>query len=119
MSTIGAVILCTGIALWLFHMALSARSREPAGADTWDARTLEWSVASPPPEYDFDQLPLVRGRDTPAVLAAAMTAFAHATRYRVTLVMVLSAVLAPAGLHVYMWRSERHEVLPFVAESEN
>src|SRR5699024_4186616 len=32
-----------------------------ADADPWDGRTLEWSVSSPPPYYNFEQLPLVRG----------------------------------------------------------
>src|SRR5699024_11570283 len=34
-----------------------------AAADPWDARTLEWTVSSPPPHYNFEQLPLVRGLD--------------------------------------------------------
>src|SRR5699024_10862493 len=36
---------------------------EKADADPWDARTLEWTVSSPPPYYNFEQLPLVRGLD--------------------------------------------------------
>jgi len=40
--------------------------RKPADAegDAWgDGRTLEWAIASPPPEYNFKQVPLVRGLD--------------------------------------------------------
>ncbi len=34
------------------------------GNDPWlDGRTLEWAVSSPPPEYNFKQLPFVRGLD--------------------------------------------------------
>jgi cytochrome o ubiquinol oxidase subunit 1 len=31
--------------------------------DPWDARSLEWSVASPPPEWNFATIPQVAGRD--------------------------------------------------------
>ena len=34
-----------------------------AGADPWDARTLEWSIPSPPPEYNFVEIPTVSGID--------------------------------------------------------
>src|SRR5699024_6126971 len=32
-------------------------------SDPWDGRTLEWSISSPPPFYNFEQLPLTRGLD--------------------------------------------------------
>ena len=31
--------------------------------DPWDARTLEWTIPSPPPAHNFDQLPVVSSRD--------------------------------------------------------
>ena len=37
---------------------------ERVGNDPWgDGRTLEWALPSPPPFYNFKQLPLVRGLD--------------------------------------------------------
>jgi cytochrome c oxidase subunit 1 len=33
-----------------------------AGADPWDAWTLEWSTTSPPPEYNFAVIPSVESR---------------------------------------------------------
>ena len=30
-----------------------------AGDDPWDARSLEWSIPSPPPEYNFAEIPEV------------------------------------------------------------
>ena len=48
---------------------LSARTQweavmrgKEAGADPWDGRTLEWSIPSPPPEYNFAEVPSVRSR---------------------------------------------------------
>ncbi len=41
----------------------SLKRGEAAGADPWDGRTLEWSISSPPPEYNFEQIPTVHGRD--------------------------------------------------------
>ena len=33
-----------------------------AGGDPWDAWTLEWSVPSPPPTYNFASIPTIRSR---------------------------------------------------------
>ena len=34
-------------------------SGEQAPEDPWDARTLEWATSSPPPEYNFAEVPIV------------------------------------------------------------
>ncbi|MDQ3574246.1 MAG: hypothetical protein M3404_04890, partial [Actinomycetota bacterium] len=34
-----------------------------APADPWDARTLEWSIPSPPPHYNFAEIPTVHALD--------------------------------------------------------
>ena len=33
-------------------------------ADPWDGRTLEWSIPSPVPEYNFKEIPIVNGLDS-------------------------------------------------------
>lgn len=61
-STIGVFFMSVGAVLLLINIIVSARG-EKAAADPWDGRTLEWAVSSPPPYYNFEQLPLVRGLD--------------------------------------------------------
>jgi cytochrome c oxidase subunit 1 len=57
----GAVLIALGVLVMLINFAISRRSGEPAGANPWNADTLEWSVASPPPSYNFLHLPVVSG----------------------------------------------------------
>ena len=62
-STAGSVMLAISILVFLHNIVTSWRKGEPAGNDPWDARTLEWSIPSPPPEYNFLEIPTVRDRD--------------------------------------------------------
>jgi len=62
-STYGVFILATGFLVLLANLIKTLRSGEAAGPDPWDARTLEWSLSSPAPEYNFASVPLIRGRD--------------------------------------------------------
>lgn len=61
--TIGAFILGIGIFLFVIDIIRCARKGKPAGADPWDGRTLEWTVSSPPPVYNFARTPVIRARD--------------------------------------------------------
>ncbi len=62
-STIGAFGMTIGTILFVVNIIVTANSSKRAPADPWDGRTLEWSIPSPPPEYNFAQTPLVRGLD--------------------------------------------------------
>ncbi|TMN23462.1 cytochrome c oxidase subunit I [Lentibacillus cibarius] len=62
-STIGAFFMAFGVIVFMINVVYSAVKGEKAGADPWDGRTLEWTIASPPPFYNFKQTPLVRGLD--------------------------------------------------------
>ncbi|VEF49744.1 cytochrome-c oxidase subunit I [Bacillus freudenreichii] len=63
-STIGSVLMAVAVVVLLINIVMSAAKREAVANDPWgDGRTLEWAIASPPPFYNFKQLPLVRGLD--------------------------------------------------------
>ena len=62
-STLGAVILAVGFLIFIYNIARSWKKGEIAGSDPWDGRTLEWSIPSPPPEYNFVEIPDVQDRD--------------------------------------------------------
>jgi cytochrome c oxidase subunit I len=61
-ETIGAFIIALGVLIFIINLVVSFRSGARAGADPWDAWTLEWATASPPPEYNFVKTPVVRSR---------------------------------------------------------
>ncbi|MEK5443269.1 cytochrome c oxidase subunit I [Fredinandcohnia sp. FSL W7-1320] len=63
-SSIGAIFMALGVIVLLYNVVITSIKGEKASADAWgDGRTLEWAIASPPPEYNFKQLPLIRGLD--------------------------------------------------------
>ncbi|MDD9951029.1 MAG: cytochrome c oxidase subunit I [Zetaproteobacteria bacterium] len=53
MATMGAYITALGGVLFFVNLIYSCFNGKRAGADCWDGRTLEWTLASPPPEYNF------------------------------------------------------------------
>jgi cytochrome c oxidase subunit I len=59
-SSVGVAVQAAGIMLFVVNLVRSYLKGEPAGEDPWDAWTLEWATTSPPPEYNFETLPVVR-----------------------------------------------------------
>jgi cytochrome c oxidase subunit 1 len=62
-STVGAFVIALSALVFIINAVRSRTRGEEAGADPWDGRTLEWSTTSPPPEYNFADVPVVRHRD--------------------------------------------------------
>jgi cytochrome c oxidase subunit I+III len=58
-ETIGGFILAAGLLLILANLVWSYRRNEPAGRDPFHGGTLEWTVPSPPPHYNFAVIPAV------------------------------------------------------------
>ncbi|MFJ7752067.1 cytochrome c oxidase subunit I [Peribacillus muralis] len=63
-STVGAFLMAIGVVVLVINIIITSVKNEKVGNDPWgDGRTLEWAIPSPPPFYNFKQLPLVRGLD--------------------------------------------------------
>ncbi|HVX56423.1 MAG TPA: cbb3-type cytochrome c oxidase subunit I, partial [Candidatus Saccharimonadales bacterium] len=62
---VGVGVLCVGVVFQALQFIYSILKRDEnrVGPDPWNGRTLEWSVASPPPEYNFAVLPDGSQRD--------------------------------------------------------
>jgi cytochrome c oxidase subunit 1/cytochrome c oxidase subunit I+III len=60
--TVGAFVLASGILLTIVNFFQSLRGGDYAGRNPWNADTLEWSVASPPPPYGSAHIPTVVSR---------------------------------------------------------
>ncbi|HEY7211991.1 MAG TPA: cytochrome c oxidase subunit I [Bryobacteraceae bacterium] len=59
-ASIGVIFQIAGILCFVWNVLRSAKRGEVAGDDPWDGWTLEWATSSPPPEYNFEKLPVVR-----------------------------------------------------------
>jgi heme/copper-type cytochrome/quinol oxidase subunit 1 len=57
-----SVVFAAGTLLTLYNIWRSLRHGAPAGADPWGADSLEWATTSPPPDHNFDAIPIVASR---------------------------------------------------------
>nr|WP_315597458.1 cytochrome o ubiquinol oxidase subunit I [uncultured Cupriavidus sp.] len=65
-AAFGAFLIALGIACFIIQLVVSFMRREElrdVTGDPWDARTLEWSTSSPPPQYNFAFTPVVHDTD--------------------------------------------------------
>jgi len=65
METVGAFLIAFSTLVFLVNAIVSIKLKRGAvaGDDPWDGRTLEWSTSSPPPDFNFVDVPEVESRD--------------------------------------------------------
>jgi len=60
MSTIGTYIIAVAVILMVYNLVVSAFKGKKVGNNYWvEPQTLEWTISSPPPEHNFDVIPVV------------------------------------------------------------
>ena len=62
-ATVGAFIIAISVLVFLVNAIASFRKPRQMEADPWDARTLEWATSSPPPDHNFEEIPVVHALD--------------------------------------------------------
>jgi len=65
-ALIGGLIICVAVALQVAQIIASFMQKRrllDVTGDPWDGRTLEWSIPSPAPSYNFAVIPKVSSRD--------------------------------------------------------
>ena len=59
-STVGAFLIALSALVFTVNAIATQRKAKGLEAeDPWDAGTLEWATSSPPPVYDFEEIPVV------------------------------------------------------------
>jgi cytochrome c oxidase subunit 1 len=62
-ETIGGFVIALSVLAFLVNVIYTQVRGPRASSDPWDGRSLEWSIPSPPPEYNFAEVPRVEARD--------------------------------------------------------
>ncbi len=108
----GVLIICLGVFFQVLQIIVSIvqRKKNMVGNDPWDGRTLEWSLATPPKEYNFAVIPTVSERD--AFWEMKQRGEKPATRYEAIVVpknsgagvmIAAAAFLCGFGLVWHIW----------------
>ena len=83
-AAFGAVLIFCGILTQLLQLAVSIKDRNKLRDETgdpWGGRTLEWATSSPPPFYNFAQVPQVNDRDAFWDMKEKGTAYQQPAKY--------------------------------------
>jgi heme/copper-type cytochrome/quinol oxidase subunit 1 len=60
---VGAFLIGVSLLVFMWNFLTSRKRGEIAGPDPWGGATLEWSIPSPPPAYNFATVPTVHSLD--------------------------------------------------------
>ena len=58
-ESIASFLMTAAILIIIINILVSIRKGKRAGHNPWNARTLEWQIASPMPYYNFKNVPVV------------------------------------------------------------
>jgi len=58
-STMGSWILYSGLGIIIINLFASLKTGSKAPSNPWGGKTLEWTVPSPPPIENFEEIPVV------------------------------------------------------------
>ena len=64
LATAGGALMALAVITYAINVVWALRRGTHAAANPWNAGTLEWATASPPPAYNFHPVLVVRGRDS-------------------------------------------------------
>jgi cytochrome c oxidase subunit I+III len=80
LATIGAMIIASSVVMFIVNVVVSLRRGRVAGENPWNAKTLEWATASPPPPCGFPHMfcidsrqPLENGKDALPIVVGMPT----------------------------------------------
>jgi cytochrome c oxidase subunit I len=62
-SSVGAFMIALSILVFIVNVVVTSRRTKTNESDPWDGRTIEWSTPSPPPEYNFAEIPQIHALD--------------------------------------------------------
>ena len=63
LSTAGVFVQILGVAVLFGNVLWSLKRGAPSGPNPWGGATLEWATTSPPPEHNFNRIPVVHTRE--------------------------------------------------------
>jgi cytochrome c oxidase subunit I len=58
-STMGSWVMYSGLMIIIINLFSSLKSGLKAPADPWGGKTLEWTIPSPPPVENFEEIPTI------------------------------------------------------------
>ena len=58
-SSLGAMIMYFGLAVIIINLFASLKRGARAPSNPWGGKTLEWTIASPPPAENFEEIPVI------------------------------------------------------------
>ncbi len=113
-AAVGVLVILLGVGFQLLQIGYSIwdhiKHPKPAESDPWNGRTLEWSISSPPKEYNFATIPAANERD--AFWAAKQSGVTPKVHYEnievpkntpLGLFIAAGAFLVGFGLVWHMW----------------